>query len=232
MPRIARIVVPGLPQHVTQRGVRSLDVFDDDGDYELYLHLMREHGERTGLTFLAWCLLSNHIHLIVVPKREDSLARGIGEAHRLYTRAKNFRAKVRGYLFQGRFGSCILDEPHLVAAARYVDLNPVAAGIVVDPARYQWSSAAFHVGNKKTDPLVEDRSLCGLVRGARGWRRLLADGMDELAAKELEKRLSTGRPWAEDRFVARPEKRTGKSLRRGKPGPPKGRPRARRRRGM
>ena len=127
MPRIARVVAPGLPHHVTQRGVRSTDVFDDAADRELYLRLMREQAERAGLAFLAWCLMSNHVHFIVVPKRTDSLARGIGEAHRLYTRAKNFRAGVRGYLFQGRFGSCVLDEPHLMAAARYVDLNPVAA---------------------------------------------------------------------------------------------------------
>lgn len=227
MPRMARLVVPGMPHHVTQRGVRSLDVFDDDGDYELYVQLMREHGERAGLRFLAWCLMANHLHLIAIPKREDSLARGIGEAHRLYTRAKNFRARVRGYLFQGRFGSCVLDEPHLMAAARYIDLNPVAAGIVDDPARHLWSSAAFHLGREKTDPLVEDGTLMGLVHGARGWRTLLADGTDELEAKELEKRLSTGRPWAERRFVRRLERRLGVTLTPRRGGWPKGKPRTR-----
>ena len=93
---------------------------------------------------------------------------------------------------------------------------------MVDPARHLWSSAAFHVGNEKTDPLVEDRSLCGLVGGARDWRRLLAGGLDELDAKELEKCLSTGRPWAERRFVGRLERRLGVTLTPRRGGWPKG----------
>ena len=132
MGRIARVVMPGYPHHVTQRGVRSIDVFDDDTDRELYLSLMRQHAEEAGLKFLAWCLMSNHVHLIVVPREAGSLATGIGNAHKAYTRAKNFSSGARGYLFQGRFGSCVLDEPHLMAAARYTELNPVAAGIVGD----------------------------------------------------------------------------------------------------
>ena len=225
MPRMARVVAPGVPHHVTQRGVRGIDVFDDDLDRELYVRLMREHGDRSGLTFLAWCLMPNHVHLIVVPKRADSLARGIGNAHKAYTRAKNVSSGAGGYLFQGRFGSCVLDEPHLLAAARYVDLNPVRARLVARPERHPWSSAAFHLGVEKTDPLVVDRTLLGLVRGSRGWRRLLQDGIDEMEAKELEKRVSTGRPWASDRFVLRLAKRLGRQLKKGRPGPPKGRPR-------
>jgi putative transposase len=91
MPRTSRLVVPGLPHHVTQRGVRSPDIFRDDVDRELYLSLMRQHAEPKGVRFLAWCLMTNHVHLVVVPEREDSLARGIGDAHRRYTRARNFR---------------------------------------------------------------------------------------------------------------------------------------------
>ena len=215
------MVVPGLPHHVTQRGVRLIDIFDDDLDRELYLQLMREHAPAAGLTFLAWCLMTNHLHLVVVPEREESLARGIGNAHKAYTRAKNFRCGARGYLFQGRFGSCVLDERHLMAAARYVELNPVSAGLVEDPARYLWSSAAFHLAHEKTDPLVTDRTMLGLVDD---WRTFLQDGIDELEAKELEKRLATGRPWGDERFIGRLEKRLGRSLKRGRPGPPKGRP--------
>ena len=201
-----------------------MDIFDDDLDRELYLQLMRQHAERAGLTVLAWCLMTNHLHLIVVPEGEDSLSRGIGNAHKAYTRAKNFRCGARGYLFQGRFGSCVLDEPHLLAAARYVELNPVAAGIVEDPARHLWSSAAFHLGDEKTDPLVGDRTMLGLVDD---WRTFLQDGIDELEARELEKRLSTGRPWGDERFIGGLEKRLGRDLRKGRPGPPKGRPLAR-----
>ncbi len=211
MARMARLVVPGLPHHATQRGVRAMDIFDDDEDRKLYLSLMREQGERFGVRFLAWCLMSNHVHLVVVPESEPSLGRGIGEAHKLYTRAKNFCAGVRGYLFQGRFGSCVLDEKHLFAAARYVDLNPVAAGMVERPEDYAWSSARFHLDGRRNDPLVrdEDRDLMGLVDD---WRGFLADGVDEIAARRLERHLGSGRPCGSDGFVKMLEKRTGREL--------------------
>ncbi len=91
---------------------------------------MAEESERFGLSFLAWCLMDNHVHLIVVPEKETSLARAVGEAHRRYTRMKNFAEGVRGYLFQGRFGSCVLDESHLLSAARYIELDPLKAGLI------------------------------------------------------------------------------------------------------
>jgi len=224
MARMARLVVPGLPHHVTQRGVRSIDIFDNDEDRRLYLRLMREHGARTGVRFLAWCLMTNHVHLIVVPSEEDSLARGIGEAHRLYTREKNFRAGVRGYLFQGRFGSCVLDEKHLLAAARYVDLNPVAAGMVSASEAYPWSSARFHLDGRRHDALVADadRDLLGLVDD---WRTFLQDGIDEIAAKRLQRHLGSGRPLGTRGFVEMLEKRTGRELAPQKRGWRKGRAR-------
>ncbi len=227
MARMARLVVPGLPHHVTQRGVRSMDVFDDDEDRELYLALMKEQCDRFGVRFLAWCLMSNHVHLVVVPEEERSLALGIGEGHRRYTRAKNFREGVRGYLFQGRFSSCVLDEEHLLASVRYAELNPVAAGIADTPEACAWSSARFHLDGRRRDALVAegDRDLMGLVDD---WATFLADGMDEIAARRLERALSTGRPLGSERFVEGLEKRTGRRLKRRRPGPPK---RRRRRRG-
>jgi len=97
---------------------------------------MAEELNRFGVDVLAWCLMTNHTHLIVVPKDSAVLARAIGEAHRRYTRMKNFSDGVRGYFFQGRFGSCVLDERHRLAAARYVELNPVNAGMVKQGAEY------------------------------------------------------------------------------------------------
>ena len=226
---LSRVVVPGMPHHVTQRGVRSMDVFDDETDRALYLTLLREHAERCGVTFLAWCLMSNHVHLIAVPKRAESLARGIGEAHRLYARAKNFRAGVRGWLFQGRFGSYVMDKRHLVAAARYVELNPVAAGVVDAPGDYEWSSARYHTGRTRTDPIVTDRTLAGTVRDAREWRELLSDGVEEVVAKRLERSLSTGRPVGSREFVQGLERRLGRDLAPRTGGWPKGKKRKRRR---
>jgi len=219
MPRMSRFVAPGYPHHVTQRGVRSIRIFDGEDDRRLYLALMREQCDRFGVRFLAWCLMPNHVHLIAVPEEEESLARGIGEAHRRYTREKNFRAGVRGYLFQGRFSSCVLEEAHLMAAARYVELNPVSAGLVRDPGRYEWSSARLHLGMRRDDPLVADRTMLGLVRR---WRRFLRDGIDEMAAKRLEKHLSTGRPLGSDGFVRGLERRCGRRLAARTGGRPKG----------
>lgn len=143
MARMARIVVPGYPHHVTQRGVRSLPIFRDDEDRQSYLEFMRRETQRFQVGILAWCLMTN---LIAIPEDEKALARAIGEAHKRYSRMRNFAEGVWGYLFQGRFGSCVLDEKHLAAAVRYVENNPVRAGMVKRAWEYPWSSARFHAG--------------------------------------------------------------------------------------
>ena len=99
MSRLARVVFPGVVNHVTQRSVRSMDVFDEDNDRKIYLSLLKTHGYKVGLQYVGYCLMTNHIHLLVIPSDEDSLRRGIGEAHRLYTRHINFKTKTRGHLF-------------------------------------------------------------------------------------------------------------------------------------
>lgn len=125
MPQGPRLVVPGLPHHVTQRGVRSLPVFFCEEDYELYLKLLRQFSDVYGVEHLAWCLMTNHVHSVAVPDHEDSLAKAFGMTHWHYTRAINFRLRTRGYLFQERFKSCVMDETHTLYAIRYTELNPV-----------------------------------------------------------------------------------------------------------
>src|SRR5450759_4769932 len=174
MARISRIVVPDYPHHVTQRGVRSMDVFDSEEDRWAYLGFLSEEAQRFGVDILAWCLMTNHVHFVAVPHTEMSLARGFGEAHRRYTRMKNFAQKVRGYLFQGRFSSSVLDVNHLLAAVRYVELNPVKAGMVAHAWQYPWSSAGFHTGKTESDLLVKDRTLTGLISD---WEGFLTGGM-------------------------------------------------------
>lgn len=215
MARLPRVVLPGVPHHVTQRGVRSMSVFWSDGDRVRYLHLMREQGLRFGLTYLAYCLMSNHVHLIAVPDQAESLARAIGEAHRRYTRGVNQREGVRGYLFQGRFSSCPLDERHLVAAVRYVERNPVRAGLVRCAWRYRWSSAPYHVGLRRTDPLVEADDRFGWTEA---WREQLRHDPDEIGL--LRKHVRTGRPCGDRGFVEDAEHMTARRLRplaRGRP---------------
>lgn len=153
--------------------------------------------------------MTNHTHLIVVPKDSKVMARTIGEAHRRYTRMKNFSEGVRGYLFQGRFGSCVLDERHLLAGVRYVELNPVNAGIVKEAADYPWSSARFHLGLSQGDTLVRDKSLLGLVAD---WGEYLK-GNDEPGTQTMLLRgIRTGRPAGSEKFVKMIEKLTGRDL--------------------
>ncbi len=217
MARFARLVLPDHPHHITQRGVRSMDIFADDQDRLTYLQFMAEEAERSGVTFLSWCLMTNHVHLIAIPEKENSLARVIGEAHRRYTRMKNFKEKVRGYLFQGRFGSCVLDQTHLLAAGRYVERNPVAANIVESPLDYQWSSARYNSATIDYDPLIKERILPTMVDN---WLRFLATTNEEQDHK-IRKRTKTGRPLGGEEFVLHLETLTDRALKMKAPGRPR-----------
>lgn len=214
MARISRIVAVEYPHHITQRGVRSMDIFKNDSDRITYLQFIKEETQRCEIDILAWCLMTNHVHFVALPHNEFSFARGFGEAHKRYTRMKNFQEGVRGYLFQGRFGSCVLDERHLLAAVQYVENNPVAAGIVKNAWEYPWSSAAYHVGKIEDDVLVKDRSLYGLVND---WRIYL--GQEEKDAfQTIRKATRTGRPAGDNDFTIAIENRTGRVLRQAKSG--------------
>src|SRR4029077_12834336 len=217
MARISRVVASGHPHHVTQRGVRSIPIFQTDSDRRAYLDFMAEELNRFGVEVLAWCPMTNHTHLIVVPKDSKVMARAIGEAHRRYTRLKNFSDGVRGYLFQGRFGSCVLDERHLLAAARYVELNPVSAGIVREAVDYPWSSARFHLGVSQGDTLVRDKSLLGLVAD---WGEYLKGNDEPGVQTTLLRGMRTGRPAGSEQFVETIERLTGRNLGRRKAGRP------------
>ena len=216
MARLARITVPGIPHHVTQRGNRRQPVFFGEDDYRAYLQELHIQGQRFGLAVWAYCLMTNHVHLIVVPQTEQSLARGLGETHRRYTRRVNFREGWRGYLWQGRFASVPLDEPHLIAAIRYVERNPVAAGLVRRAEDYPWSSARAHV-TRAPDALL---SACFLTETMADWAAFLATPDEPAPARRLERHLRTGRPLGSAAFIEQIERRLGRSVRPKKRGPP------------
>jgi putative transposase len=154
---IARVVAAGIPPHITQRGnPRQLTFFCED-DYREYISLMAEWCFQYATEVSAYCLMANHVHLVVVPEIEDALRKGIGEALRGYTRRVNFREGWRGHLWQGRFYSTILDEVHAYAALRYVEKNPVRAGMVQKAEEYWWSSAREHV-KESSDGILSKRS--------------------------------------------------------------------------
>jgi len=215
MARIARVVVPGIPHHITQRGNRRMQTFFNNHDYQAYVRLMAEWCREFQVKVWAYCLMPNHVHMIAVPEREDSLRRAIAEAHRRYTRVVNFRERWRGHLWQGRFASFPMDEKYLLAAARYVELNPVRAGLVEDPCAWRWSSAAAHV-NGEDDTLVVVSPLRGMVGN---WRDFL-DRKDEQKEFELVRRHErTGRPLGEEGFIEGLERLLQRTLRPQKRGP-------------
>ncbi|MES2497148.1 MAG: transposase [Pseudomonadota bacterium] len=226
MARLSRIVIPGVAHHVTQRGNRRQPVFFSDDDRDLYLQLLREGCARARVRCLAWCLMDNHVHLILVPEDADGLRAALGEAHRRYTRHVNLREGWRGYLFQGRFASYPMDDPHLVAAMRYVERNPVAAGLVAQAEDWRWSSARSHVAGRRTadDPLTDVKALGAHVPN---WRAMLRHGAEaggagaegEALAEAIEARLRTGRPLAADDWIADQEAAIDRTLAPARRGP-------------
>lgn len=218
MPRIARVVVDAFPYHITQRGNRNQQVFFMDDDYREYLKLLAIYSHRCKLKILAYCLMPNHVHLIVIPEEREGLAKAIGETHRKYTRMINFREKWRGYLWQGRFSSYLLDENYLLSATRYVLLNPVRAGIVKNPQDYKWSSVRHHLGMEK-NPLITDEPLNDIINN---WAEFLKEPPPAADIKLLKLHMATGRPLGNETFVQRVGEILGINLRKKKPGPKRG----------
>jgi len=191
-----------------------MDIFFSDDDRRAYLGLLAEQGRAHGVEYLAWCLMTNHVHLIAVPVSERSLAKGVGEAHKRYTRRINFREGWRGYLFQGRFFSCPIEPSRLIAVVRYVLRNPVRAGLADQAWGYRWSSARWLVGSADSDPLVSDP---GPLAEVDDWRTtlMISDGEDAV----IRRHTRTGRPMGGEPFVTYVESMLGRVLRKRKPGP-------------
>lgn len=206
MPRVARIVAPDLPHHVTQRGNYRQNVFDDDSDRRRYLLWINEYSHKYNLSIIAYCLMSNHVHFIVIPKNEDSVARTFNSAHMRYSQYRNKNMNVTGHLWQGRFFSCILDERRLTAAARYIERNPARARIVKNPCEYIWSSAKNHAGISKND-IIDTSGLFKCIEIAqKEWKDFISreDRPDEVAA--IRKYTLTGRPLGGSAFIKKLEK--------------------------
>jgi putative transposase len=215
MTRIARVVMPGVPHHIVQRGNRRQRVFFSDNDRRFYLRLLRKHAAEAGIAYWAYCLMENHVHFIAVPQKSDSLARGLGAAHWSYTLHVNIREDWKGYLWQGRFFSCPLDGSYLLAAMRYVECNPVRAGLVPRAEEYPWSSASAHV-LKRDDPLIEK---CLVQDEIKDWAGFLSIPAPEMEIGVLRQNTRTGRPAGNEDFIERLERSTGRTLRELKRGP-------------
>jgi putative transposase len=220
MARLPRVVIADLAHHVTQRGNARQVILDNDADRIAYLELLRQYSDLYRLSLLGYCLMSNHVHLIVIPRTTQALCQTLKQAHGRYASYWNARESSSGHVWQGRFYSCPLDDTHLWTALRYVELNPVRAGMVSAAEHWRWSSAAAHC-----IPDTSDRTL-EMERWRKRWT--VAEWAEYLAAAEsatdvsaLRQCTHTGRPLGTAEFVARLEQTTLRRLAPRKGGRPK-----------
>ncbi len=200
MSRTARLIVPGFPHHVTHRGHRGEDVLLSDLHRQRYLVWLAEASRRHGLRVWAYCLMRNHIHLIVVPNEERSLASVVRLVQTKHTQAVNDERGSGGHLWHGRYYSCPLDDAHLWAAVRYVERNPVRAGVVERAELYPWSSAPAHCALRSDPVLAGDLPLLGKVDDWAGW---LTDPEDECVLGRPRGHTRTGLPCGDESFRQR-----------------------------
>ena len=215
MAKLARMVVPGLPHHITQRGNRRQKVFFKDNDYQAYLNILQKCARENSVKLVLYCLMPNHVHIIAVPEKKDSLAKTFGETHKKYTKMINARNKWGGFLWQGRFNSYVLGESHFYLAARYILLNPVRAGMVKSADSYKWSSIKHHM-RKDYIRFLQDGELQCMVNGCK---EFLSEEVEEKDAKLFKRHESTGKPLGDENFVFEIGKILNINLIKKKPGP-------------
>jgi len=217
MPRIARLVLPGYPHHITQRGNYQQQVFYTQQDYRFYLKLLRKYSKEYGISILSFCLMPNHVHFICIPKYKDSLANTFKVTHMLYAQYLNKKNNLKGHLWQGRFFSSILDSKYLYTAVRYIERNPVRAGLVKEPWDWKWSSASFYVKGENVGlPLADISSFIEI----KNWKEYLSEFEDKELIKIIRKNTLLGRPSADTDFIFYLEKTLGVNLvfvKRGRP---------------
>ncbi|MDD8027660.1 MAG: transposase [Acidobacteriota bacterium] len=214
MPSHGRIVIPGLPHHVTQRGNRRQKVFFNDKDKAFYLRLLRRYAKKAGVIFWAYCIMDNHVHFVAVPSNETGLALAFGNTHKFYTKIINARQEWRGYLWQGRFTSFPLDEDYLYNAVRYIETNPVRAKLVLSARDWDWSSARSHI-DKIPNPIIQASPLDDKIQN---WKEYLESSLSNKIAREFLSHAKSGFPLGNEAFLHRLEELTGQPMRKLKPG--------------
>jgi putative transposase len=221
MPRHARSVFPGLPHHVTQRGNRREAIFFAGEDRTAYLDWLGEYADRDGVAILAYCLMSNHVHIVLVPPHTDSLERLFRSLHTRYALRVNRIKQWQGHVWQGRYFSAPLDETYLWAAIRYVERNPVRAGLVSRAEDYPWSSASAHCRRGHDALLCDHPEWTNLTNQIADWSRWLAENDDPAKLTVLRRNAEIGVPCGTSSFIGRLERESGRDLL----ARPRGRPR-------
>ncbi len=222
MPRQARVVVPGIAHHVTQRGNNRQDVFFTDDDRQAYLESLKRQSEKFGLKVHGYCLMTNHIHLLATPSEPDSLAKTLGSTHLAYSQYINRLHGRSGHLWQNRFFSCPTDSRYFLIAMQYIERNPIRAKLVRVGWRYPWSSAAAHCGEPDRSRLLNLREWRRRIQG-NNWRSVLSEREVHEEIEQIRRCTFNGRPLASDRFISKLESTLNRRLRPN----PVGRPRKR-----
>lgn len=212
MPRLSRTVFAGIPHHITQRGNRREDIFFVDEDREAYLTWLREYCELYEVEILAYCLMTNHVHLVAVPARDDGLQRVLKPLHMRYAQRVNRARGWKGHLWQGRFFSSPLDDAYLWAAVRYVERNPVRADLVRQAEDYRWSSAAAHCGKRIDELLNPEFGWSKQFAVMEDWSAWLSEGDETEEMQMLRRNVDKGLPCGSEGFVKKLGKQAGRLL--------------------
>jgi putative transposase len=207
VPRTARIIAPGHPHHVTQRGFDKQQVFFTDEDYRDYLRILREETQRNGVSIWAYCLMPNHVHLVLTPSTTKGLGRAVGEASRRYARASNRRRSRDGHVWHTRFFSVAMDEQHLLEGVRYILLNPVRAKLRAAADLWPWSSYAAHLTG--AGDVIDTTPIADRISSVAAF---VAVGMARDAADKIRAGTLNGRPLGDERFVRSIAAKLGRSV--------------------
>ncbi len=219
MPRTGRAIIEGLPHHITQRGNYGQNIFETDKDRKQYLEWIEKYSRKYKVIVLSYCLMSNHVHFIVIPAEKESLSKLFNTAHMRYSHYYNKKKKVKGHLWQGRYFSCILDDEHLKKAARYVERNPVRAGIVKKVEEWSWSSAKDNADEGSGE--IKITGIRGYFEiSGKDWKDYVKEKDAVGFVAEIRKATNMSRALGNDGFILKLEKKLGVSLKligRGRP---------------
>ena len=201
MPRKPRIVIPNYPHHITQRGSRKMDVFFCDADREIYMQLFTKYAVLYGVDVIAYCLMKNHVHLILVPHDKNSLSKTLKLTHMRYASLINAKMNWSGHLWQQRFFSSPMDEFYFWHAVRYVEQNPVRANIVNCPCKYQWSSASSYQYGITNNYINAENKWSKLIQGVHDYNSWISTSENEEAVKELRENTRRDLPSGNEDFI-------------------------------
>ena len=210
MSRVARFILTDVPYHITQRGNFQQVVFLEDEDRKFYLDRLSQYSRKWKLDVLAYCLMNNHVHLVVIPREKNSLAKSLGTLNMCYSQYFNKKHDRQGHLWQARFYSAMMDEGHLHAAVRYVECNPVRAGLVRYPWDWAWSSARSHLGLVQASVALFD---VNFLMKITNWKEYLTGYEHDHVLDNIRQCTLKGKILGSSEFIYRLEKMTGRLLR-------------------